>query len=554
MLFNKLTEAEVNAIREYINLGIGCYSQEVSCSMDYLLRLWNSNKKYLYDKLFENGELIMKKPVEIEMDRAMMMDSMSAALYCSTSKLNEKMNSFRTEYEQWCSDWYNAALKEIEEKGAVEHNNSAWVTYHDLRELVGCNSLVDNSYFRASFTFPLKNGKKMKVERGQKPMKALAKIAEVYNIPGFEDFRIAHSQILNEKKFKGNLCLSIHPLDFLTMSDNSNGWGSCMSWEDSGDYRMGVIEMMNSENVIVAYLESSTEYLAFGNSKEYTWNSKRWRELFIIDEDFMAGIKGYPVWNIALQDEVMNWLIELANKKAIRKYDPQHVLFQADDEIEFKPDEFYEYHFHTDCMYNDFAYGSHAITFAENAPTYMDYNYSGYAECMSCGATDTWFDDDDCSVVVCHDCDVYETCADCGCHLYEGEGVEFEGYTYCQYCFESLPRCDECGEIFTHDDTRTVHVAIGHNLSEIYRSYHFELCDDCYEEAKDEGLIYVKENVRWYGDISYVLISEWGTDKFEKCFQTKYEDVKDRTWGFFEEVFWQDELDISNIVKVLSKN
>ena len=79
---------------------------------------------------------------------------------------------------------------------------------------------------------------------------------EYFAADEWEEIRLAHSQIFNTNKMTGTLCLSIHPLDYATASDNDNGWSSCMSWRDDGCYRMGTVEMMNSPMVICAYFAS----------------------------------------------------------------------------------------------------------------------------------------------------------------------------------------------------------------------------------------------------------------------------------------------------------
>lgn len=45
------------------------------------------------------------------------------------------------------------------------------------------------------------------------------------------------SRYMQENKIEGYLYLSIHPLDFLTISENNENWWSCQSLD--GDYRSG---------------------------------------------------------------------------------------------------------------------------------------------------------------------------------------------------------------------------------------------------------------------------------------------------------------------------
>ena len=94
--------------------------------------------------------------------------------------------------------------------------------------------------------------------------------------------------VQNFRKSSQKLTLSIHPLDYITMSDNECNWSSCMSWRNEGDYHAGTIEMMNSTCVVVAYIAQNNETLENG------WNSKRWRQLFVIHPTCIIASCPYP--------------------------------------------------------------------------------------------------------------------------------------------------------------------------------------------------------------------------------------------------------------------
>ena len=119
-----------------------------------------------------------------------------------------------------------------------------------------------------------------------------------------EKFITTLSMLNQNNKMSGTLCVSIHPMDYYTMSDNSYDWCSCMSWSNDGEFKCGTLEMCNSKNIVVAYLK--------GSEKFEGWNSKRWRELFYIDEDIILGIPtGIPVFNYA--NTVSVWINFLAH-------------------------------------------------------------------------------------------------------------------------------------------------------------------------------------------------------------------------------------------------
>ena len=186
-----------------------------------------------------------------------------------------------------------------------------------LHRLMSDDCLISNIYDGSSFKIETRDGKLFCINRGCKVSKALGKLADIFDLPGWEDFRICHSQILNQKDLGGDLTISIHPLDYMTMSDNAYGWESCMSWGQEGGYRQGTVEMMNSKSVVIAYL-AGNDGMRIGD--DY-WNSKKWRQLFIVDHNIIAGVKDYPYHNAELGLEVVKWLKELATERLGWTYD-----------------------------------------------------------------------------------------------------------------------------------------------------------------------------------------------------------------------------------------
>ena len=134
-------------------------------------------------------------------------------------------------------------------------DEKAGFTRFDIEKLLSSKLLATNVVTYDMVLNVLDTKKKVKIQKGTKTIKAIYKILEYFDWPAskesYESFRIAHSQVLNTKTIKGNLVISIHPMDFITMSDNDNDWSSCMNWVEEGCYRLGTVEMMNSNNVIV---------------------------------------------------------------------------------------------------------------------------------------------------------------------------------------------------------------------------------------------------------------------------------------------------------------
>ena len=70
-----------------------------------------------------------------------------------------------------------------------------------------------------------------------KTMRAIRKLCDFFGFYSLKDdflsWRDSISFALTEKSSPKEVVLSIHPLDFLTMSDNNCNWSSCVSWQYS---------------------------------------------------------------------------------------------------------------------------------------------------------------------------------------------------------------------------------------------------------------------------------------------------------------------------------
>jgi len=91
-----------------------------------------------------------------------------------------------------------------------------------------------------------------------------------------EDVRQKLSMLIQSNKVSGKLCISVHPLDYLSASENNHGWRSCHALD--GEYRAGNISYMLDSGTIIAYLKSTSgdvELPRFPNS--VPWNDKKWR-------------------------------------------------------------------------------------------------------------------------------------------------------------------------------------------------------------------------------------------------------------------------------------
>ena len=289
----------------------------------------------------------------------------------------------------------------------------------------------------------------------------------------------------------GELCLSIHPLDFMTMSDNANDWDSCMTWMRSkpGDYRAGTVECMNSPYIIVAYLHNPKHKMEFHNG--CFWNSKKWRELFIVNQGVISEIKGYPYQDENLTNTALMWIKSLAEENLGWTYNNEELNVQEAYNLEngdgymvsFEP----TYH-----MYNDFgSLKKHRMRINaswvfnkcvkdeynrrsgwdinsrvdETDPDLHDFHiftipYGGIGTCMCCGR---YLNEEEnrSEYVLCKDCYPGLKCACCGAALDESECIWVNN--------SDDPLCEECyDENSVYDSLTGETYILDASIQEIY--------------------------------------------------------------------------------------
>ena len=452
MLIEKLSAEELEMMdvyRKYNAWSYESYNHNNNYApMTSILREWDRRKsEYLY-KLF-GDELIISKKIAYVKSYEELQDELSAMMQSYSSYGRAGRNGY-----EFSSTW-----------GDYLYRNRNLFTADQLdglHRLFSDDCLISNIYDGHTFEVETPSGKPFKVNRGCKVGKTLGKLATIFDLPGYEDFRICHSQILNQKDLGGVLSLSIHPMDYMTMSDNAYDWESCMSWTREGGYRQGTVEMMNSRSVIVAYLSGDVN---FEIDRDHQWNSKKWRQLFVVDHNVIAGVKDYPYHNENLGKEVINWLKELVEEKIGWTYqDVKAVSFDGSKiHLDYLPAEKNDFflEFETGSMYNDFGcLDSHWMCFADDIcvdeirgqhteeddrwnRVWLPVAYSGSSECIICGELDPCFEDESC--LACDECQDRSRCDCCG--EVHSETYEVDGMHLCEYCWDNrVHECSACGE------------------------------------------------------------------------------------------------------------
>lgn len=540
-LFEKLPQKDVELINGYINHYGGGNDDGSYMPLDltsHWLRFWNINKVPFYQMFGEN--FIVKKEISFDKNSDEMEEEFDELISC-----NDVVRHFRQGYKRFVQDM------RLDYDTAYELNRFV----NDLY------MLIRNEYDGETFIIPAdrtKDGRPLQVNQGAKAIKMLGKICKAIgyeyteylchycgrstNVPpnaegncpfcgstsyekidGYETFRQLHSLALNQKRVRGNLCLSIHPMDYITMSDNDCGWYSCMQWmEEQGDYRLGTIEMMNSPYCVVAYVEAHNDMCLWNG--EARWNSKRWRQLLMITPEMLLGNKQYPYFSDDLQGAAMRWLRELANAGDFRCVENQKRYGPYENEaLQIRNNTWnvvgntkVYVHFWFDYMYCDIYDYRMAFIARARSTDRIEYNLSGPAVCTQCGEVIYKNDTDNVEPhwTTCRECNNMWRCDHCGnWHSGEAYYAEDSDYPLCWYCYDQLHVCEVCGGRVTQ--TQQTFIEILPNADEEHECYNWsyvvDVCDDClrYNTAEFKNLfgkIYTKKDM--YGRERQVVLLE----------------------------------------------
>ena len=469
------------------------------CTNQHFLRYWEyeKNRNPLIASMFKN-QLILSKRVHVSESEEEIRERVNNILrgddfYAFYHKLLTALKYYNEDLwsehqihwpEHINYDLPNSVFHELNHNPDTKLSS---VEMFSIRDMIYnfCNTsdyYISNIYDGPTFTVAISKEKNYTLQVGAKTTKALLKLSKAIisycrdttNNDScckeweelIERMRISLSTIRNQASFNTQLCLSIHPLDYLTASENYNGWRSCMNIWD-GEYRRGVIEMMNSPYVIVAYTPSEHEEVRLSTN---FWNSKKWREFFIVHPtEGIFGIKGYPYWNSSLEDATLSWIKELLPNQEYTDIIEYHI-HEAKDAIITMP-------VNMCCgpaMYNDF-YGNNTYrcivstsgSLFKGEKTYID--YSGVTECLVCGEVGE-FDNE--ASLTCYECCEYHTCCKCGETIMNTHDlVIFNGEDYCCSCYENLPNCECCGEVYDIDSTGSAYDEIAIGISDEPNEY-----------------------------------------------------------------------------------
>lgn len=312
------------------------------------------------------------------------------------------------------------------------------------------------------------------------------------------------SRIIQENKIEGTLCFSVHPLDFLSSSENTYNWRSCHALD--GEFRAGNLSYMVDPHTIMCYLKGADNVEIPLFPQSVPWNSKKWRMLLFFSSnwDMIFAGRQYPfssdtalevirkeislaIYGDRAREEAIycDWSdIYITSENTGAPIDSDYVPVRGDliKMTEIVHDAPRSLH------YNDLLRSStylHPFYTIKDNNSWSRWQYSqptfqigGSVKCLHCGnhliSNSETMMCDDCEIEYGHEeNDIYGVCDCCGTRIVRDDATWVGDELVCDACFaKECFICECCDEVF-------------YTADRIYdKKYGEYTCPWCYEERR----------------------------------------------------------------------
>lgn len=409
--------------------------------------------------------------------------------------------------------WYEAKKKFIDRFGGLVYEHPEPITFclDEKDKLSRARDFSTEIYDRFSnyelaqfiddnlstfFDNVVSNSGRKEVPKGMKLVKAFkyfekdkSTLTEIQNIA---------SQYIQENCMTGTLCFSVHPLDFLSSSENTYNWRSCHALD--GEYRAGNLSYMVDNTTFMVYLKGADDVVIPSFPTNVRWNSKKWRMLIhaAADDEMIFAGRQYPFASKPGIDTVLGLYNNLVLKDLNRdnglfwdfgkKYEGWHadyidsyVPYDATDNTyaEYLTSKYFVYCGRLVDLYDTVKEGRDALNYNDvlNSTCYKYPYYAildpwmykkskypttievgGAVPCLHCGKHLIEISE----TMRCPDCEAkygteineyYDTCYHCGARIYVDDAAMVGEELICDYCLtHETFTCADCGEIFYNSD------------------------------------------------------------------------------------------------------
>lgn len=418
-----ITQEEFDKIKKDFDRVV-TYSQSIyNPKTDELLAKWREAKSYFIDRF---GGLIWQSPEKV-------------VFPLDQKDKESKLNNFIENYVLYRYSNYDLArFLEFEKEGFFDNT-------------------VVNEYKTQDGAI---------IQKGMKLVKAFKFFFDLdYQL---EDVQQKASMLIQENKVEGYFCISVHPLDFLSASENKHNWRSCHALD--GEYRGGNLSYLLDKDTVMCYLKSDEDVTLPNFPYEVPWNNKKWRMwLHLADEHnaMMAG-RQYPFtiggvldyakaqlfrmvgfstyrWTLWHHDMLNSYTFKDGTEETVNLNNVIVMNYQLVPIKSIVEDAKNSHHF-DDLLYSSYYTPWYCWRMGTNAP--IHFTIGSEVPCLKCGSHHLDTSDSFC----CSYCDNRARCHNCGNPI-DDDYYVVEGDVLCPNCFDEYAvECCNCGEYVYRDN------------------------------------------------------------------------------------------------------
>jgi len=347
------------------------------------------------------------------------------------------------------------------------------ITQDDRVNLIHSLDTVTHSYTsklpNEATATNIKNYSGVTCVAGQKSSRVINTICKKYGLDKHSEYNARFARLadaLSPLQIKRTALLSVHPCDYLEMSNRDNSWSSCHALS-GGEYQGGVLSYMNDGCSMIFYTVDN------GVTEDYYTSPKRTRQVFCFDGGILLQSRLYPqsddndtrsmyrnIVQAALADcmHVPNlWTLK-------RDHDVVKLHIKSHPNSLHYPDYDYKQFHPTISLIDGVNLGDDYLVVGETACCVSCADPIEESKHLYC---DSYADDGD-GYVYCNDCDD---------HIHQEDATCVDGNWYCSDCYSF---CDHCNE-YVRSETTQVYNASGYRIHVCTncRDDHYYYCEGC---------------------------------------------------------------------------
>lgn len=291
---------------------------------------------------------------------------------------------------------------------------------------------------------------------GQRTSRIINKVCRHFGVDLLPDYNAKFAELadaLNPLSLSRTAALSVHPCDYLEMSNTRNSWSSCHNLED-GCYRAGTLSYLADESAMIFYTVDSSEDRAMYARAKIT------REVFCYSHGLLLQSRLYP--NYEDMDTWTTYRSIVQAAMAVCEGEPNYWSLHTDmDTVSTYVETHDDAHHYTDYTYECYHPSISLLKSVDTEGSCITVGSTSH--CLRCSR-----ELDDAESLLCEFCNDRCYCEACGCSMSTEDGYYINGYYYCRDCVNFCEMCED---------------AVREGLTDVTDEYGntVSVCDSCLE-------------------------------------------------------------------------